>query len=149
MPSERLLLERFLPYRLSVLTNTVSRSLARSYEERFGLSNPQWRVMAVLGHESELSANQVAERTVMDKVSVSRAVATLVAHGRVLRSVDPQDRRRSLLRLSRSGRAVYRRIVPLARAYERELVAALGARERRMLDGLLERLTDQANELAR
>lgn len=144
MPAERLVLERFLPYRLSVLTNTISRSLARSYQQRFGLSIPQWRVVAVLGRERQLSAGEVAERTVMDKVTVSRAVSALVEQGRVIRSTDPRDRRRSALRLSRQGRGIYRQIVPLALAYERQLLAALSRREWSALDGLIARLAERA-----
>lgn len=147
MPASRLRLERFVPYRLSVLTNTVSRALARRYAERFGLSIPQWRVVAVLGHESDLSAMEVAERTVMDKVSVSRALSGLESDGRLVRRVDPHDRRRSILRLSAAGRAIYRKIVPLARDYEAQLLSPLSGRERDTLDELLTRLTRQASGL--
>ena len=147
MPAERLLLERFVPYRLSVLTNTVSRALARSYAERFGLTIPQWRVVAVLGRESPLSARDLGERTVMDKVTVSRALQALIADRRVARATDRDDRRRAVLRLTPSGRALYRRIVPLARRYEARLLQVLGGRERRDLDRLLSRLTDRARDL--
>ena len=78
-------LEEFLPYRLSVLTNTVSRAIAHLYSERFSLTVPEWRVIAVLGGSPGLSAAQVAERTAMDKVAVSRAVNSLVDANRVLR----------------------------------------------------------------
>ena len=146
--SEPLVLERFLPYRLSILANTVSRSIARRYEERFGLTIPQWRVMAVLGLHPELSASQLVERTAMDKVTVSRAVSALVAARRVRRAVDPEDRRRSLLRLTRGGRSVYAEIVPLARSYERELVADLGREEFAALEQLVGQLTQRARTLA-
>jgi len=141
-------LDRFLPYRLSVLANTVSRALGESYEERFGLTIPQWRVIAVLGPEAALSASEIAEHSVMDKVTVSRAVARLVDDGRLLRATDPDDRRRSLLRLSRRGRSIYERIIPLARAYERDLLRALDPGDRSELDRLLTRLTDRARSLA-
>src|ERR1043166_3181537 len=88
----RLDLARFLPYRLSVLTNRVSSAIARHYSERFGLSIPEWRVMAVLGSVSDLSAREVASRTAMDKVQVSRAVASLLKARRVQRKTDPGDR---------------------------------------------------------
>ena len=146
-PSGELELEHFLPYRLSVLTNTVSRALARTYRDRFGLSIPQWRVLAVLGREPGLSAAEVAERTVMDKVTVSRAVSALADSGRLLRSTDRRDGRRWVLRLSRSGRSIYARIVPLARSYERELARALTSRERLLLDRALDQLTRRAREL--
>ena len=74
----RLDLDRFLPYRLSVLSNRVSSAIARQYSDRFGLSIPEWRVMAVLGGSPGLSARDVAERTAMDKVQVSRALESLV-----------------------------------------------------------------------
>ena len=38
----------FLPYRLSVLSNTVSTAIAGAYARRFGLTIAQWRVVAVL-----------------------------------------------------------------------------------------------------
>ena len=71
-------LEHFLPYRLSVLSNRVSDAIARVYSERFALGVTEWRVMAVLGRYPDLSASEVAQRTAMDKVAVSRAVARLL-----------------------------------------------------------------------
>jgi DNA-binding MarR family transcriptional regulator len=142
-------LERFLPYRLSVLANRTSRSLARVYAERFRLTVPQWRVMAVLAETPELSANQVAERTEMDKVMVSRAVAGLLRAKRALRTTDRADRRRSVLRLSERGYAVYREIVPLAHAYQAELLAGLAPDDRAALDRLLAALSDRALRIER
>ena len=55
-------LERFLPYRLSVLANTMSTAIAGAYAERFQLSIPEWRVLAVLARNPDLSAAQVAQR---------------------------------------------------------------------------------------
>jgi DNA-binding MarR family transcriptional regulator len=148
MSDDVLALERFVPYRLSVLTNTVSRALARVYQERFGLSIPQWRVMAVLGRFPSLSANEVADKTAMDKVTVSRAVAGMLADGVLEREPDSADRRRASLRLSRRGKAIYDELVPVARAYERRLLAALSADEQQALDRLMAKLTDRGRELA-
>ena len=113
-PHVQLDLEHFLPYRLSVLSNRTSNAIAREYSERFDMTIPEWRVMAVLGRFAGLSANQVAQRTAMDKVAVSRAVAKLLESGRLLRAFDDDDRRRSVLRLSEAGYAIYDQIVPLA-----------------------------------
>ncbi|MET0550795.1 MAG: helix-turn-helix domain-containing protein, partial [Xanthomonas sp.] len=76
-------LERFLPYRISVLSNRISQEIARLYAGRFGLNVTEWRLLAVLGRFPDLSATELAERTAMDKVAVSRAVASLVAEGRL------------------------------------------------------------------
>ena len=88
----------------------ISNAIARSYERRFRLSVPEWRVMAVLGRFGPLSANGVAEKTQMDKVRVSRAVTRLVAAGRVSRRVDHADRRRSVLALTAAGDAIHREL---------------------------------------
>lgn len=142
-------LEQFLPYRLSVLTNTMSRAFARTYGKRFGLSIPEWRVMAVLGRFAPLSANQLAERTAMDKVRVSRAVARLMKLGLVDRAVDSGDRRRSALKLSRAGKRMHEGIVPLARRFETAWMASLSDEDRALLDRLMTRLMDNAVTLDR
>lgn len=140
-------LERFMPYRLSILANRVSRALAGAYAERYGLTIPEWRVMAVLGRYPDITSTEIAERTAMDKVRVSRAVASLLEDGRLKRTSDREDRRRATLRLSRKGREVHRQIVPLARSYEAKLMASLNDRERAALDRLVEGLTAVAQEL--
>src|SRR5437868_5977498 len=93
-------LDRFMPYRLSVVTNRVSSAIARHYAERFALSIPEWRVIAVLGQNPGLSARQVAERTAMDKVQVSRAVAALLAARRLSKEAHASDGRVAHLSLS-------------------------------------------------
>jgi DNA-binding MarR family transcriptional regulator len=143
-PASRLHLDRFIPYRLSVLSNTVSMSLARAYEREFDLSIPEWRVVAVLARYPDLSAVDVAERTALDKVAVSRAVQRLLAAKRLVRRNDRHDRRRSVLRLSASGHSVYTRIAPLALAYEKDLLSKLSAADRKTLDRLMTLLFKRA-----
>ena len=137
----------FLPYRLAVLANTVSRAFAQRYEEEFGLSIPEWRVMALLGAEPGLTATEVAEATPMDKVAISRAVRSLADAGRLAATEDRADARRQRLRLTPAGMAVYRRIVPLARDLEARLLGDLDARDRATLSTLLGRLEVSASAL--
>ncbi|MCG6117015.1 MAG: MarR family winged helix-turn-helix transcriptional regulator [Aquimonas sp.] len=133
-------LEAFLPYRLSVLSNRMSQAIARIYAERFDLSITEWRLMAVLGRYPGLTAGELVERTAMDKVAVSRAVAGLMASSRVERGADDRDRRRVPLKLSTAGLEVYALVAPLALDYERSLLAGLSAAERSQLEHLVERL---------
>lgn len=145
--SDELILEDFLPYRLSILSNTVSTTIARAYEKRFGLSIPEWRVIAILGRFPGLSAVEVAERTLMDKVAVSRAVTKLVKNGRIDREFADADRRRSILNLSVEGRQVHDQIAPLALRFERELLQGLDADETRTLNDIIDRLLARARLL--
>ena len=143
----KLELDRFLPYRLSILSNLVSSAIAGNYSERFGISIPEWRVMAVLAIEPDLSAAQVAERTAMDKVAVSRAVARLLARGSLERKIAPTDRRRSMLRLSADGERIYAEVVPIAQDHERVLLDVLAADDRLALERILTTLLGRARTL--
>lgn len=140
-------MEHFLPYRLAVLTSLVSTKLAAIYTRQFTLTVAEWRVLAILGRFPNATAGEIAERGALDKVAVSRAVASLVAAGRLVRVIDPSDRRRAKLAMTASGYNVYRKIVPLARDYERRLLAALAPEDRRTLDRLLNTLTTRVREL--
>jgi DNA-binding MarR family transcriptional regulator len=140
-------LEKFLPYRLSVLAQIVSESLHDLYAGPFKLTVTQWRVMAALGRFAPLTASDVGQHIVMDKVAVSRAVAGLMQRGLVERATDRKDRRRASLKLSARGRAMHSRIVPIALAYEKRLYEALPDEERRQFDWLAERLFAHAKTL--
>lgn len=148
MPTHHLELDRFVPYRLSVLSNVVSRAFALLYAERFDLAIPEWRVLAVLGMAAPLSASEVCKRTAMDKVQVSRAVQSLLASGLVERGISADDKRRASLTLTRRGKAVYAEIVPLARSVEASLLETLTDEEASQLDRLLTKLMSRADELS-
>ena len=141
-------LEKFVPYQLSIVSNTVSEDIAREYRERFDLGTTEWRVMAVLARYDGdgLSARAVARLTAMDKVAISRALARLVANGRVLRRTHRGDKRRSVLRLSAEGWRIHDVVAPLARQHERTFLERLDADEQRALARILDKLlaTDAA-----
>lgn len=142
--SDELRLASFLPYRLSVLTNRISRALSRQYAEQFNLSIPQWRALAVLGESGDLFADEICKVTEMDKVTVSRALQGLEEQGRISRKTDSSDRRRARVRLTSMGRAVYREVVPAALEYERQLLDVLSTSEQRTLDDALGKLHEWA-----
>ena len=146
--SFRIDLERFLPYRLSVLTNVVSGAIASVYQQRFGLTIPEWRVIAVLVRHPGLSAAEVATHTRMDAVAVSRAVSRLLRCGRIRRSMSASDRRRSVLQVSPDGETMYREIAPLALRYEQDLLDGLRGPELAVLDSVLDKLMTRAQTLA-
>ena len=141
---KELILENFLPYRLSILSNTVSSAIAIAYDKRFDLTIPEWRVIAVLGRFPGLSAVEVAERTMMDKVAVSRAVTKLIKNGRLDREFADADRRRSILNLSEEGKRVHDDIAPLALKFEADLLDGLSDEEINALNSTIERLMARA-----
>ena len=144
---DELILEEFLPYRLSVTSHTVSTNIARVYEKRFGVSIPEWRVIAILGRYPGLSAVEVADRTLMDKVAVSRAVTRLIKNGRIDRQFADDDRRRSILNLSDEGRQVHNEIAPLALQFERELLQDISEKDFRTFSRILDQFLEKAKSI--
>ena len=143
-PDKELILEDFLPYRLAILSHTVSSLIARVYDKRFGLTIPEWRVIAIVGRFPGLSAVEVADRTMLDKVAVSRAVTKLIKAGRIDREFADADRRRSILTLSEDGRKVHDEVAPLAMAMEDDLLHGLADDEIAILNTVIERLLVRA-----
>jgi len=143
--SDELQLENYLPYRLAVLSSTVSATVARAYDKRFGVSIPEWRVIAVLGRFPGLSAVDVAARTLMDKVAVSRAVTKLIKNGRIDREFADADKRRSILNLSAEGKKLHDEIAQLALQFERDLLQGFSSEEIDDLNSIMERLLARAS----
>jgi DNA-binding MarR family transcriptional regulator len=139
-PDAALRLDDYLPYRLSAAANAVSELIARAYQSRFGLTIPQWRVIAVLGEAGPLIPQAICARTVMDKVTISRAAAGLVQRGLVERMPHEADGRSHHLVLTTAGRDLYAEVAPLALDYEAALLAAFSGAEQQALHDLLRRI---------
>ncbi len=140
-------LEDFLPFRLSVASDGVSRLIARQHLDQAGLGMPEWRLLAAIGRFGVLSPTAAGERTSMDKVKVSRAAASLVARGLLRQTQDPADGRGKLLRLTRKGSTLYAGVGPMARDIEAALSAGLTRAEWSALHKALGKLHDHTASL--
>ena len=143
----RLQLDAFFPYRLALLHGAINRSLARIYSDRYDVTLHEWRAIAVLGDDPQLSANEVGRRTALDKVQVSRAVNRLLGNGLVHRGTDPCDRRRSSLKLTAKGEQIYHEIVSIALEHESTILEVLTETERRDFLWMTEKLLTHSTEL--
>lgn len=138
-------LETFLPYRLMMLAEQVSQSLAQIYGSRHGLANPEWRVLAALGQHGRMTATEIGRHSRMHKTKVSRAVAELERRGLLARTASDADLRVLHLALTETGRAVYDDIVPLAMDFAADLAADLSPDDAAALDRLLATLMQRAS----
>lgn len=136
---QSLILSDFLPYRVVVLGDRLSRLLAEAYADE-NITIPEWRVLAAVSQKEKMAARDVVAMTPMDKMAVSRAVASLEDKGLVTRAEDAGDRRVALLAVSPAGRAVFDRIARLALNFEERLLADLAPEERRRFVATLARL---------
>ena len=143
-PHKILQLERYLPYRLSILSNRISALISEIYSDKFALSITEWRIMAVLGEYPDVSADEGSLKTQIEKSILSRAINKLVQRKLLQREFDPLDRRRSMLRLTATGLSVYDEVVPVSYDYEKALVSCFTDAEREQFSEFIDRLYQHA-----
>jgi DNA-binding MarR family transcriptional regulator len=129
MAADPLRLDAFIPFRLSVTSNLVSETIASTYQALFGLTIPEWRLIAVIAEDEGVTQQQVGRRTRMDKVTVSRATIALVDRGLVERRPHASDRRSQSLHLTKNGRDLYAAVAPKALELERRIFADFDPRD--------------------
>lgn len=132
-------LAQFLPYLLNQAAEVTSRAFQDSYRDH-GLTRTEWRVMANLAAQPDLTASEIGRITFTDKTKVSRAVQALEDAGWLMRQTDPQDRRRETLALTDAGRILCRQIELKALDFDAELRAWLGEDRAQALAAALSRL---------
>ncbi|MEX4007145.1 MarR family winged helix-turn-helix transcriptional regulator [Neoaquamicrobium sediminum] len=130
MNDDLLSLEEFLPYRLNRLADAVSRDFSRLYRDRFGLTRPEWRLLATLGQYGTMTATAIGHHSAMHKTKVSRAVTALEERRWLRRTPDGTDRRVEHLTLTKAGEDSYRELVPLAREFETRILEQMRPAEK-------------------
>src|SRR4051794_10264380 len=101
---------------LCLHTQRAARALARRFDEALrpvGLTNGQFSVLMSLNRPEPPSMAPVAALLAMDRTTLTAALKPLERRGLVKVSVDPNDRRGRLLRLTAEGRALLRNAVPI------------------------------------
>lgn len=141
-------LQAFLPYRLAVLSEAVSRCVSQAYREQFGLTRDEWRVLAALAESHAMKSTAAALHTTLDKMQVSRACTRLESRGLIARDEDRVDRRNKVLRLTADGHALLGQVVPAVEAREAELIAALDPADLAALDIAVNKLLARARAIA-
>ena len=133
-------LSAFLPYRLAVLSERVSRRLSVEYGQSHGLSMAEWRVLVHLLCCDQASVREIHAAANLDKPRVSRAVARLDGLGLLRKDQAEEDGRLVSISLTDEGRKAVVEILPFARAVEDRLTGVLSAQEMSTLLDIMERL---------
>ncbi|MBK0326123.1 MarR family transcriptional regulator [Rhodobacteraceae bacterium F11138] len=105
-------LETHFPYQLAVVAEAFSRNLTQVYGRDFGLGREEWRLLLLLADEDAVTSPELARRTTLDKVQVTRASQRLEEKGLITRKVDDNDRRLRIYRCTRKGRALFAKVQP-------------------------------------
>lgn len=146
-------LEDFLPYRLNIVTQAVSQALSNIYSREFGISVPEWRILAALGENREvngpdwpgMTARDLAHHGRMGKVMVSRAATSLIKRKLLARRANRTDRRESFLTMTKKGAGIYALIVPRAQAFQTRLKEGISPADSQAFDRVIQHLLLQAD----
>ena len=133
-------LNQFLPYRLSILSNTISQCIADIYEEKYALDLTGWRIICILANYKHGTATDIVDYTAMDKVAISRGVKKLLERGIIERKPDANDRRKQTLRLTETGYEVFNEVIPKAMQYEEKIIEQLNAKDLADIDRIIAKL---------
>lgn len=137
-------LERYVPYQFSVIAAQLSANLAKVYQDRFGISVAEWRILVNLAYSDSRSVRDIQKRIRLDKAKVSRAVAQLENRGLLTKKIDADDRRLLILALTSEGRQMVARLVPLAKDFQDHVAEKLGGE----ISALQDKLSHLMKELS-
>src|SRR5215510_11910137 len=104
------------------------------------LTPTQWAAVSKLAETGPCSQNLLGRHTAMDVATIKGVIDRLTARGLTETSPDPEDGRRLLVSLTRSGQQLVEKAAPAAVAITKETLAPLDAKERETLTALLNKL---------
>ncbi len=133
-------------YSVRVFYQSVSNSVAALYETEYNLTASEWRTMIILGPHNCMAAKEIVAASSMDKVTVSRAVISMQKKALLKRDIDGDDKRKSALRLTKSGRDVYFSLLPKVLKLQKRLVSDLSEDELQTFMEMMERIRANALE---
>jgi DNA-binding MarR family transcriptional regulator len=137
-------LRNFFPYLVRMYYKAVSHRVRDIYQSLYGLSVDEWRTMANLYDYEPMTAKEIVNRSSINKVNVSRAIASLQNRNLIERHEDPTDRRRVLVCLTAQGKRILNDLIPLVKEAEQDMLSALTPDEQDTLIRLMDKVKKQA-----
>jgi len=138
-------LDQFLTYRLHVLNKLSERGSSERMQAKLGITLPEARLIAAVGSFGPFSVMELARHANLDKSQASRAADALMRRGLMRRDASEEDGRLVLVSLTPEGRALYRRVMPIARKWNTDFFACLDERERNTLHQVFDKLIQQVS----
>ncbi|MDP9990320.1 DNA-binding MarR family transcriptional regulator [Variovorax boronicumulans] len=141
-------LDDLLLYRLSRAARAGSGMVTRMVEGGFGITRREWGMIGTLAEVGEITPSALAQRLDLDRVRTSRGLRSLTEKKLVERRQDTEDRREVHVRLSSSGRQLYRELFPRVASLNSELLDGIDAAHIDIFLQCLRRLEVRGTELS-
>lgn len=139
--------DHYFPFFVSSIANKISRGGSRIYLKLFGIGIIEWRILSVLAHNPQSTANVICNAIDLDKAAASRSIQVLERLGYVATATDPGDGRKRTVSLTAPGQALHDRAIKVALRREQQLLDGFSDAERDTFLGLLRRMHVNAVEM--
>jgi DNA-binding MarR family transcriptional regulator len=136
-----LTVDNFLTTFMSQVVNALKRSITQPYAQQFGLTVPEWRLLSLLSHSKRLPFAELVLQSTSDKALVSRTMRLLEKRGLVeIHAEGNTPRKRLICLITAEGDALHRKVIPLARRSQAEVIRVMSPDERRVVFHALKRV---------
>jgi DNA-binding MarR family transcriptional regulator len=141
-----LMVDNFITTLMSQTVNAIRRVTTLSYASRFGLTVPEWRVLALLAYARSTPFADLVAQSASDKALVSRTLRLLEQRGlATLESLGAAPRKRLTCAITPAGEALHAQVIPIARKEQAAMIRLLTPEERRVMYGALKRIHHQCS----
>ena len=137
----------FLTFQIIRLANAAKANVTRKYLADFGLSVPEWRLLAMTVRFEPVRFSELVANSSIDKGQASRTLQVLTRRGLIAAQTLGGGRRRMadsgapvILTITPKGRRLYETLLPVAQRNQARLLYLLSREERRALWTILNKL---------
>ncbi len=138
----------FLTFQLIRLANAAKSNVTRRYLADFGLSVPEWRLLAMTTRFQPVRFSELVANSSMDKGQASRTLQGMIKRGYIATKAPTPGTRKAgdtaavpvILTVTAKGRALYKSVLPVAQRNQAKLLQKLTRDERKVLYVILSKL---------
>ena len=139
-------IEHYAPFFLNAVGSAWQRMTSAIYRREFGFGISEWRVMSMLNIEPGITAVRICEVLRLDKGAVSRSLQNLEQSGLVRYEASPTDIRKRWWTLSDEGRTVHARVLRIALACERQMMARVTQEDKAVFLKVMKQMLDNLSD---
>ena len=119
---EQIVLENALPFLLHGLYQRIRTVSYQAFNQHgLEITPEQWIVLARLWQRDGRTVSELSESTLRDRPTMSRILDSMEAGGLLTRTVDAKDARTRIVTLTREGKALRKKLVPIAKSLVQRL----------------------------
>ncbi|EMY78338.1 MarR family protein [Leptospira weilii serovar Ranarum str. ICFT] len=108
-------IENTLGYRINRCGIVIKQELRRRFNKRgYSITPEEWIILNRLWETDGLTQNEISQKTIKDKTTVTRFLSKMEKDGLIRRKSSNEDRRVNHVQLSTKGKKLKNQLIPIA-----------------------------------